>query len=319
MRDKNGRKEKMDICAVIVTYNRLACLEKALSKYENQTKLPKYLLIVNNNSSDGTRKYLEKWEKMPHAIRKIVINLSTNTGGAGGFYVGMEKALSLDCDWIWISDDDAYPERDAFELMELFTKENLEIVNKASALCSTVMDGDARSIRLGHRMKERRILGIPCMPNEVKIEEYRKPYFSFDYLSYVGSMIRKSSLEKVGLPNKDFFIYSDDFEHSIRLRSVGELICVTSSCVLHDGESSVMPTLREAVWRDYYATRNVLLALKWHYGMLSFYMRAAFRIITALRSGNVNKIRIFWEGICDAKHDVVGIHPIYKPGWKSSD
>ena len=46
----------MDICAVIVTFNRL---EKALKKYEEQTKRPKYLLVVNNNSSDGTMEYLK--------------------------------------------------------------------------------------------------------------------------------------------------------------------------------------------------------------------------------------------------------------------
>ena len=110
----------MDICAVIVTFNRLECLKKALKKYEEQTKRPKYLLVVNNNSSDGTMEYLKIWEQEQSEIQKVVVNLPCNTGGAGGFHAGMEKALELDCDWIWVSDDDAYPEPDALKSMEVF-------------------------------------------------------------------------------------------------------------------------------------------------------------------------------------------------------
>lgn len=306
----------MDICAVIVTFNRLECLKKALKKYEEQLKRPKYLLIVNNNSSDGTKEYLETWKQEPSEIQKIVLHLPSNTGGAGGFHAGMEKALELDCDWVWVSDDDAYPEPDAFEKLNLFEKNNPELMKNTVALCSKVMDYEKKYIGLGHRVNEGRVLGVPCLPKKVKETEYKKSYFYFDHLSYVGSMIRKSALKEAGLVNGDFFIYSDDYEHSIRLGKVGKFICVTDSCVCHEGESDEIPVLREAVWRDYYATRNILLALKWHYGMPAFYFRAGCRIATAIKSGNWNKIRIFWAGIQDAKNDIVGIHSVYKPGWK---
>ena len=45
----------MKIGVVLVTYNRLEKLKIALKSYEEQTVLPKYILVVNNNSNDGTK------------------------------------------------------------------------------------------------------------------------------------------------------------------------------------------------------------------------------------------------------------------------
>ena len=306
----------MNICAVIVTFNRIECLKKALRSYEEQLEKPKYIVVVDNHSTDGTKEYLDQWAAQNGDIEKIVLHLSENTGGSGGFYAGSQKALELDCDWVWLSDDDAYPEPEAFAKLVQFEEMHPDVVSGAAALCSKVVNLDKTRIGRGHRVNEGRVLGVPCMPKPVELSEYEKEYFEFDHLSYVGILIRKTALEKVGLVNKDFFIYSDDYEHSLRLTKVGKLICVPASCVRHEGESDAMPNLREAVWRDYYATRNVLLALKWHYGMPAFYIRSVCRMLTAIKTGNPNKIRIFRAGIRDAKKDIVGLDPVYRPGWK---
>ena len=42
------------IAAVIVTYNRLTKLKKALASYEQQLHKPNYMVIVDNASTDGT-------------------------------------------------------------------------------------------------------------------------------------------------------------------------------------------------------------------------------------------------------------------------
>ena len=81
----------MNICVVIVTYNRLQKLQKALQSYETQTVLPYSIIVVNNCSTDGTSDFLNQWcAKDSHISRKTVINLKTNTGGAGGFHAGIE-------------------------------------------------------------------------------------------------------------------------------------------------------------------------------------------------------------------------------------
>lgn len=109
----------MKIAAVIVTYNRLYLLKEVLEAFDNQTRVPDYIIIVNNASTDGTEAFLEEWKKTEiKGQTKFVITPEENLGGSGGFYIGTERALSLDADWVWVSDDDAIPDRDVFEKAE---------------------------------------------------------------------------------------------------------------------------------------------------------------------------------------------------------
>ena len=85
----------MEIDVVIVTYNRLSKLKKTLDCYEKQTVPFRNLIIVNNHSSDGTMEYLKEWENTNTPFNKIIIHTNENLGGAGGFYIGEKKALSL--------------------------------------------------------------------------------------------------------------------------------------------------------------------------------------------------------------------------------
>ena len=55
------------------------------------------------------------WEQEQSEIQKVVVNLPCNTGGAGGFPGNGESIVGIRFDWIWVSDDDAYPEPDALK------------------------------------------------------------------------------------------------------------------------------------------------------------------------------------------------------------
>ena len=65
----------LKIAAVIVTYNRLDKLKKALVSYESQSVKPQYIIVVNNASTDSTQEYLEKWKQQESGIVKIDLNL----------------------------------------------------------------------------------------------------------------------------------------------------------------------------------------------------------------------------------------------------
>ena len=51
--------KKMKIGAVVVTYNRLDKLKKALESFEKQLYLPAYVIVADNASTDGTAQYLQ--------------------------------------------------------------------------------------------------------------------------------------------------------------------------------------------------------------------------------------------------------------------
>lgn len=85
---------RCDIGVVIVTYNRLNKLKRTLSSYSSQKLLPKYILVVNNASTDGTDAFLSEWKLQNNQhdiVAKYVINLSENREEVAAFTLGRKK------------------------------------------------------------------------------------------------------------------------------------------------------------------------------------------------------------------------------------
>ena len=294
----------MDVCVVLVTYNRCEALAKTLAAYAAQTLPPRRILVVDNHSTDGTAAMLAAWA----GEGKEVLTLPENRGGSGGFYAGMRQALLGSSDWVFLSDDDALPAPDALEPLQRFGKTaSAHVV----ALCCAV-HGE-RGIVTGHRarFKAHTLLGIKDAP--VPVRAYKKPFFTVDFFSYVGTCVRADALRAAGLCREDFFIYSDDFEHAWRVGREGEMLCIPAAVIYHADNN---PYVRRATWRDYYATRNLLLMYRAHFGRLAAARRALLRRLSAARSLDLQKIRVISAAIRDAKAGVTGLHPVYRPGWQ---
>lgn len=305
----------MNIGVVIVTYNRIDQLKKALSLYVKQKYRPKYIIVVNNNSTDGTSEFLNKWSNENDQIKKYIINLTDNIGGSGGFYTGLKKASELDADWIWVADDDAYPENDALWNSINYIKHN-NIKNDISAICGKVINNG--KIDLSHRKRVSTNL-LNVRQEEVSISEYEKNSFNLNLFSYVGTLINKEHLIKAGLTEKDYFIYYDDTEHSYRLSKIGKIICIPSIKIVHDIADR---TANDVDWKGYYTIRNRMLFYKKHfkkryyiYNYLTLLIKCSIKNVLGKDKVKNNQIRI---ALKDSKNDKKGIHELYKPGWKSS-
>ena len=306
----------MKIGVVLVTYNRLDKLKIALEKYEKQTELPKYILVVNNNSSDGTKEFLNTWKENDSLIDKYVIHLKENIGGSGGFYTGLEKAIQLDTNWIWVSDDDAFPYEDAIENATNFLIKNKE--KDISAICGKVINLNHVDIKHRRRIKKS---ALKVKQEYVKEKEYEKEYFHVDTFSYVGTIINKEKLNKVGLTKKDYFIFYDDTEHSYRLSKEGKIICVPSIIVQHDETRSQKPICE---WKDYYSIRNKLnfykVSFEKKYYIYEYYnvliKNYIKKIIKKILRKNAKYNEVAIIAAKDSKKETLGLHSIYKPGWK---
>mgnify|MGYP000573889316 CR=1 FL=1 len=116
----------MKFAVTIVTYNRLELLKECVQQVLSQTVPFSYICIVDNNSTDGTSKYLdqlvaETQQPVPLSKNKPGISHSSssgNIGGAGGFAKGIENLGKTDCDWILIIDDDAMIAADYIEQLQ---------------------------------------------------------------------------------------------------------------------------------------------------------------------------------------------------------
>lgn len=284
--------KNMKIGVVIVTYNRPAELKISLAAYDNQTRKPDYIFIVDNHSERETEVFLNEWSGTC-GIAHQIIRLEKNIGGAGGFHEGMKAALDQELDWLWIADDDAFPREDTLEKLEAYIKRHPETKKSVSALCTRVEDRSGR-IDLTHRCRLKK-KGPVLSESLAPLEEYQKADFEIDILTYVGSLLNMEAVRQVGVTRKNYFIYYDDAEHSLRLKKYGRILCIPSAVVCHPYNTGVY-----APWKEYYRTRNFLLMTKEHFGMFYFCTRTMRKALWAVREKKNENRKAILQGIRDA-------------------
>lgn len=305
----------MNFGVVLVTYNRLDKLKIALKCYEKQTYLPKEIIVVNNNSNDGTYEYLEKWKLKESKIKKTIINLKKNSGGSGGFYTGLKESLSKKFDYVWVSDDDAFPEKDCFEIANNFIEEHKD--KNISSICGTVLNRG--NIDLFHRRRLYKCLFF-LVQTLISKKEYEKEYFKLNLFTYVGTFINSKKLKEVGLTKKDYFIYCDDTEHSYRLSLVGDIYCVPKIKIIHDGP--IVNSNEGITWKLFYGIRNSIDFVKnnfssIYYNSYKLYFRIKYYLLTLILWKNKKEgFKLINSAIKAAKENKTGIDSKYKPGWK---
>lgn len=299
------------IAAVIVTYNRLEKLKKALYYYENQRYKPDYMVIVDNASTDGTANWLEEWRNSRHEYQVDVIRTDKNLGGSGGFYLGEKRAMELPVDWIMLSDDDAYLAEDYIQgLVQYIEKHKGDNI---SAICGAVEQNG--SYCSNQRRLYKKIKWQLEFLYNVPAGDYKGKVIYIDNASYLGIMINKKKLTQVGLVDKDFFIWWDDTEHLMRLRNAGSIICIPNCVIKHDVELSNSGLS----WKSYYGARNKLISHKRHFPMIFPIIVVYFTVKTLLcplKGRSFKEVLLRLTAVKDALMGNMGMNDVYKPGWK---
>ena len=307
---------KVKIGVVIVTYNRLDKLKKTLELFDKQTFLPNYIVVVDNASTDGTELFLKDWVVVSRKYDKNVIRMQENTGGSGGFYEGLKYAQNRTAEWIWVSDDDAFPDIDALERANEFFNIHSKLLDSIAAICGMVINGNKIDLLHRRSMKQK---GLRVKTYISQEQDYKKEFFELNCFSYVGTIINKSKLKEAGLTNKEYFLWWDDTEHSLRLSKTGLIYCVPSIKIYHN----VGMSNEGFTWKLYYNFRNYTDLCRKHFSMLS-YKRYCF--ITILKTYvkdllwiNKQKNKMIRDAIRDAQNGKFGIDEVYTPTWKSND
>ena len=308
MKEMNQRASNIGV--IVVTYNRLEKLKKALNAYAGQNLLPKYVLIVDNASSDGTREFLDVWKEKEEYFDKIVLSLDSNGGGSGGFYAGEKEAVSLHADWIMLADDDAYPEADYIEGMQNFIDSHN--CSQVSAICGIVVERG--KVSLNHRGHLRK-LGILRYQNKLKPEELKEDKIDVDVISYVGITISMDKLKKAGFVNPGYFIWNDDVEHCMRLRKFGKLFCIPQYSLIHDFEAKNSGLN----WKTYYGWRNQIDMYRRHFPV-RFVLGTMYLLgktcLLPLKGNRWMEMCLRFAAIHDGVFGNLGLHKKYRPGWK---
>ena len=207
--------------AIVVTYNRLALLRQCVEHLERQ-ETPCDVLIVDNASDDGTREYvLSKTGKRFFSLR-----LATNTGGAGGFNAGLRWGAEHGYKFLWVMDDDCMAMPDT---LSAFMRADQSLGGQYGFLSSKVLWKDGSLCKMN---VQRRTL-------TKNVADFSPGIIPTVMASFVSLFLRTDVVEELGLPIKEFFIWTDDWEYTRRISRKHPCYTVTESTVEHHSKSNI--------------------------------------------------------------------------------
>ncbi len=222
----------------------------------NQSMPVDTCFVVNNNSNDGTREYLDSIDD----DRVRAYHEETNLGGAGGFSRALTLASREDFDFVLIIDDDAMIERSYMAKIIDFAKKN----PKYNAYAGTVITEG--KIDIYHRRR----FGSKLIFWERMLEpsEYDRPR-KIDFATFCGLVIRGEELKRIGAPNADYFIWYDDTEFCLRIN--GGIALVPKAKLNHKTSLNYenKGILSRITWKHYYGYRNRYDCAKRHIGLIT--------------------------------------------------
>ena len=252
----------LSIASVTTAHNAVLRLPKQLDALARQSYALRELVVVDDQSTDGTAEMLAA--RYPQVT---LIRTAENLGAAGAWAAGLSyAALKQRHDWVWTFDDDTVPAGDALEAL---------IESATTLRCD---DGEIGMVTALPIHEESQTCYPPLLWREGFAKPpahwMRQPVWFADLAIASGSMVRREVVEKVGLPRADFFMDFADFEFCLRARSQGyKIAVVTRARVTHEignarevslpGYSRIWP--EHAPWREYYVIRNLAYAAWWLY------------------------------------------------------
>lgn len=242
--DPRTASEAPRIVAVVVAYNRRDLLVEALDALAAQTRPVDKVVVVDNCSDDDSAVVAAQ-----HPVGAEVVELSRNTGGAGGFAVGLAHAVELlDADLVWLMDDDTIPTPGALRAL---LEARDEYPGPVALLGSRVVWHDGRD----HPMNTPRVRPGASGAEIAAARAARAvPVRSS---SFVSMLVDARAVRHHGLPVADYFIWNDDFEYSARLLRRGTGLSVPASVVEHRTKA-FGATDADPGERFYYEVRNKL-------------------------------------------------------------
>jgi rhamnopyranosyl-N-acetylglucosaminyl-diphospho-decaprenol beta-1,3/1,4-galactofuranosyltransferase len=218
--DLHGRR----IVAVVVTHNRLEMLQRQLARLAEVPEVDE-VLVVDNASTDGTGAWLREVSTGSTSGTPVGAEvLAQNTGGAGGFSHGLERAVQGGADLVWLMDDDGLPDLGC--LATLLEHDELDFWGPAvlaaqdpTRLCFPIrLPGGTRVV---HEMAEVEKAAVDGLIRGVVIP-------------FNGVLVTRQLVERIGYPRAEFFIWGDDVEYLWRAEAAGARIAtVVDAHVLH--------------------------------------------------------------------------------------
>jgi rhamnopyranosyl-N-acetylglucosaminyl-diphospho-decaprenol beta-1,3/1,4-galactofuranosyltransferase len=235
------------VAALVVTYNRKDLLRECLEAVRAQSHAVDHVVVVDGASTDGTPEMVAR--EFPEVE---LVRLAQNEGASGGFHEALRVGLERDMDWLWTMDDDTIPRPDALEqlLAGLARRDGLP---EPVLLYSKVLWSDG-SI---HPMNQP---SFDLRDPQRFMDGLERRLLPIRWATFPSMLLRPDAVRRNGLPNKRFFLWSDDIDFTGRILRHEPGYFVPESVALHMTATAHSPW--EGGARFYYGVRNGIWTIR---------------------------------------------------------
>ncbi len=324
-----------DVFCVTVTYgDRRHLLAKVLDRLPAQSV--RKVVVVDNGAKWAVRADLVEI----YGDLVDVVEMGANTGSAKGFSTGIQRALDLGAEYVWLLDDDNRPRGDTLQkLHDAYSEAQTSTPRDRLAVLAFRPEHHA-DLAMGvatHRSSPRTnsFNGFHVVDIPYKIwrrTPWGKPQIrgglpttvSMEQAPYGGLFFHRDLIHTIGLPNINFVLYADDSEFTYRITKKNGKILLVTTAVIEDIESCWNGTARFSNgffgilkgvgnFRAYYCVRNTVYfeTIKMKNGFIFWVNRVVYMVLLILFSiaiGKKARYRVLREAINDGLSGRLGLN-----------
>jgi rhamnopyranosyl-N-acetylglucosaminyl-diphospho-decaprenol beta-1,3/1,4-galactofuranosyltransferase len=236
--------ENKKVLAAVVTHNRCDLLKRCIEGLTNQTYKPD-ILVIDNASSDDTKKYLLN-SSIDHITQE-------NLGSAGGWEKALSEGWARNYNFIWLMDDDGFPDRSALEVL-------VNAVEKDMICISSIVVKEDNHDELVFGLPRINKNGLPIIFSATRkynflksipagIEKYPHAHL------FNGALINLKLAKNIGNIDRNYFMYGDEVDYNYRMKKAGKVFTATKALHYHPDVSKRSLENKKV----YYFIRNTII------------------------------------------------------------
>lgn len=230
------------VYVIVLAWNHVDDTLEAIKSFTQDIYSNKIIVLVDNGSTDGTMKLIEKQYPEVKLIRS-----EQNLGVSGGYNLGIEYALTQAADYILIANNDIVTKIDMISTL-VNSLENDDLAGVAMPKIFHYYGARNRLWCTGAHWRK--------FPPTVKMSNFnrldRKTSSIPTYIDFAPScvlLLKRKLVEEIGLFNTSFFFYFDDWDYSKRVREAQfKILFVPEAHLWHKVSLSTQKTKDNAEW-----------------------------------------------------------------------
>ncbi len=223
--------ERPRVSVIVLNYNGASSIEKCLGSIFAQSYAPSEIILVDNNSSDGSADAARR--SFPDL--KVIRN-SENLGFAEGNNVGIRKSQG---DLVLLANNDIVLDREAISQLVQQTSPEVGLVGGA------IHYANGKHLWAYGGLFDP-FTGMHWQALQGMNAETQLPQNSqVDYVPGALLLARRSLLDRVGLLDDYFFLYGDDLDLGLKARRLSYSIRVTPNALAYHLVSQSVRKLEE--------------------------------------------------------------------------